>query len=385
MPRYFVKSYSDSSTGEKRYAVERQDGSIHRILKRDFVTDEGASVWLARYQKVKRERGNNLRRDMERRSRARSKDPRRLGTSMGTIRKGKGIGRGSLGAEESDFDEDDSYLQQLNNTAWKKFVQSVLKAFSLCLRVSIKFAKDSVFAVPFLLGVYGRGGWNRAHVRFVWCADPVGLDLFCSTIFCWPCLNANVQKIISRNEWEKMGKTSSWPGQTCAVCAVCCCPCNRRRVALHYSVDGESCPQSWMMAICCPFCSCCQILHEVSYRENSTLGKPCMFCCCECVFSGKALGDRYLNRSLAPSRGGPVAPLPVDMSRSAAVSKDDSPNQKIRGLNIGDMRAAKLQKTKTQERREWLGRPFTVASAIKQTQVWLHHGSYGKPKDTWSL
>ena len=37
------------------------------------------------------------------------------------------------------------------------------------------------------------------------------------------------------------------------------------------------------------------------------------------------------------------------------------------------------------ERPEWLGRPFTVESTVKQTKVWLHHGSHGKTKESWSL
>ena len=65
MPRYFVKSYTDADASEKRFAVERQDGSIHRVLQRGFITEEGASVWLARYKNIKMHKGDHLRRAAE--------------------------------------------------------------------------------------------------------------------------------------------------------------------------------------------------------------------------------------------------------------------------------------------------------------------------------
>ena len=46
MTRYACKSYFDNDAQEKRYAVERQDGDVYRILQRQFITEDGAEVWL---------------------------------------------------------------------------------------------------------------------------------------------------------------------------------------------------------------------------------------------------------------------------------------------------------------------------------------------------
>ena len=217
--------------------------------------------------------------------------------------------------------------------------------------------------------------------------------MFCSTLFCGLCLVANVQRKISLNEWEHRGKTSSWPGQSCAACGICCAPCNRRRVALHYSIAGEPCPQSFLMSVCCPICSLCQILHEASIKEGASLGKPCRYCCCECVFSGKALGKRYLNRNMAPSRCGAVAPAPVDADRGAHENgAPEGPRiprpehhleDDIEILDYDerdeDGPAARPAVPKRNANRVWLGRPFTVESTEKRKRMWLHH------KESWSL
>ena len=54
MTRYACKSYFDNDAQEKRYAVERQDGDVYRILQRQFITQEGAQVWLERYKQIKK-------------------------------------------------------------------------------------------------------------------------------------------------------------------------------------------------------------------------------------------------------------------------------------------------------------------------------------------
>ena len=147
MPRYFVKSYTDAGAAEKRFAVERQDGSIHRVLQRDFVTQEGASEWLARYEEIKKHKGNRLERDTARRTRARQSDPERLGTALPSPEIARGV--------TSNRDPARSMRRTTQSTSLKpreKRVRLARKVCHKCWMRSVQFAKDTAASVPFLLG-----------------------------------------------------------------------------------------------------------------------------------------------------------------------------------------------------------------------------------------
>ena len=55
MTRYSCKSYFDDDAQEQRWAVERQDGNVYRVLQRCFITKEGSQVWLDRYISIKKQ------------------------------------------------------------------------------------------------------------------------------------------------------------------------------------------------------------------------------------------------------------------------------------------------------------------------------------------
>ena len=141
---------------------------------------------------------------------------------------------------------------------------------------------------------------------------------------------------------------------------------------------------------------------------------------------------------MAPSRGGPVAPVPLDVNRDSGVEEprgdqigggengrgvieerhrkgghvnlraviepqarqkapvqfdddmvildyDDREEEEQWHMKSKERPQKLVKEGGMRERPEWLGRPFTVESTVKQTKSWLHHGSHGKIKESWSL
>ena len=291
MTRFACKSYYDDDAQDKRWAVERQDGNVFRILQRCFITQEGAQVWLDRYILIKKQKPESQHlRDTKRRANARRHDPRRQPTASHQL------------SIQPPLYTIPPPTPPLYRTSWE-----IISSCRNTMVTSVAtFFYDCIHATPACLGLRGGAGWKQHHLTVgLWYSNPVALDVCMSWCCCAPCLINNMHQMITKqkdaNRAPRNELCCGWlnPG----MCCVCCCMCNRRRIVRHYQVN-ESCAQTLCYSCCCPCCACCQEIHEVSVREGN-LGKPCTFCCCtRCVWAGKAKGSRYANRSTIGSRVG---------------------------------------------------------------------------------
>ena len=291
MTRYSCKSYFDDDAQEQRWAVERQDGNVYRVLQRCFITKEGSQVWLDRYISIKKQKPQSQRtRDAARRANARQHDPRRAATS-GMINKNQ---RSKI------------YVPPPTPILYRnvsEIISDVWKTLGKQLGI---LRKDCKTAIPACLGCRGKEGWKQHHLTVgLWYKNPVALDICMSWCCCSCCLINNMhnlitkQKDIDRVPRRKLCNGLLNPG----CCCICCCICNRRRVVEHYNL-GENYIQTCCLSIFCSCCACCQEMYEVSVREGN-LGKPCpCACCCNCVHAGHAKGSRYVHRNTIGSRVG---------------------------------------------------------------------------------
>ena len=137
-------------------------------------------------------------------------------------------------------------------------------------------------------------GWDRSHLHC--CSDLVGLDIFCSSLFCMPCLYANALTMVGLSRLRL-----AW----------CCWGLNRRHMVLKYKLP-ESLLQSILFHLLppCSFLSCMQELHEISLRENRSV--PVSRCYSgKCIMSSSARSRRKGRKVDLP----PVPERPMSMLR----------------------------------------------------------------------
>ena len=309
MTRYACKSYYDDDAQDKRWAVERQDGNVKRVLQRCFITEEGAQVFLDRYTAIKKNKhiSQNLR-DQKRRAIARDQDPRRARTAWGPKNQEK--------EHHHLHHHPPTATASTTSTPYYSPTDRALLMVKRCGSTSVQLSKDCVRAVPSTLGCRSKGSWTQ-HICFVpghWYANPIALDICMSCLCCGPCLINNAHKIVTE---ERVALIRANPGeskqQLCwgllnpGLCFLCCCCCNRRRIVKHYQLDNhETCAESWCFSCCCCFCAHCQEMNEVAVRNQyGHLQQPCGCCCCPiCLRAGSAQGKRYSNRNVMGSRVG---------------------------------------------------------------------------------
>ena len=388
MTRYACKSYFDNDAQEKRYAVERQDGDVYRILQRQFITEDGAEVWLgstcccscscllffssfdlflsdscnvslfffllpppplsllsllARYKSIKQNKHEKQSaRDAMRREIARKHDPRRCPT------RAAGFHQYPPTSLVLPPPTPPLYFTSVDllKSCWKSSVQFVVNMFN-----------ESISAIPACMGLRGSAGWHHYHLSSATCLccntpNPLSLDICMSWLCCAPCLIHNLHQIISKSKDEQRLARNELCGGYLnpGLCCVCCCACNRRRIALHYDLN-ESCPQTWCYSCFCPCCSCCQEMIEVSIREQTPLGKPCC-CCTKCVWAGRAKGKRYTHRNTIGSRVGGSRKIERNAKHATVVSSFVAPPPLVIVTRDDIVRSNKSSNMSSWDRRE---------------------------------
>jgi hypothetical protein len=295
MTRYACKSYYDNDAKEKRWAVERQDGNVKRILQRSFITEEGAGVWLTRYTTIKKKHHEAQSiRDQKRRTIARMHDPRRAPTRGTVNRNHHHQYRPDVlfSAESKDF----TPVVLISDRVKNCFKQSV----SNCISLSI----DCVYAVPTVIGIKKKGDWTQHHCFTLlnWYSNPIALDICMSACCCGFCLTSNLHGLITK---EKLNDHQLKDPLCCGLlnrglCCFLCGPCNRRRVVKHYNIN-ETIAETGCISCCCCCCGQCQEMNEIAYRSSNG---SIALCGCECLRAGTAQRNRYTKRNLVGSRIG---------------------------------------------------------------------------------
>ena len=312
MTRYACKSYHDDDAQEKRWAVERMDGNIKRVLQRSFITQEGAQVWLDRYVNIKQNKHIHQGiRDQQRRYQAKN-DPRRATTTAGVRGVPGGVPGGVPVAIQNHTHrrrtETATSLPPPIVTSGDIITACITNSGAMCLQLS----QDCVHAVPSALGFKSKGPWSHHHCFTCknWFTNPVALDVCMSWWCCAPCLIHNMHTIITE---EKIHNHQSRDDacHTClnpGLCCLCRCACNRRRIVRHYNMQStETCAQTWCFSCCCCCCAQCQEMNEVAVRGEGHLRQPCNCLCCPAtclVGAGKSQAHRYTNRNSIGSRIG---------------------------------------------------------------------------------
>jgi hypothetical protein len=244
MPRYFVGIYNKrtGNPDDVRYAAYRQDGSSKRILKQDFLTEEGAHVWLTNeYIRIK---SNKPRTEGEasalRRAIARRDDPRRLPTA---------------GPRSPSTTGDPITIFPVMPPTWAERWAS---EYSPQLRKAYKDSKQGALSCCMCRG---SAGWKRSHVD--WCTDLDGCDMCIKT--CIPCCCIYLYAVSL--EKAEIGWYRAVP---------CCFPCNRQLLATRYNID-ETDIQSYCFHVL-PCCSCLSLLQEMYEVGENEEGKICCGC-----------------------------------------------------------------------------------------------------------
>ena len=245
MTRFFVKAYKrrTGNPDDLRYAVCRQDGSSKRILKQDFLTEEGANVWLTeKYIAVKSKKPRTeAHAGFLRRALARQFDPRRLPTALPQSPPTTNTGPA----------EKFPVMPPTFAERWATDYSPQLQ----------KIMKDSKQGFLSCCMCRGSAGWKRNHVD--WCRDLEGCDMCIKTMI--PCCCVYLYASVLNK--AEIGWYRAIP---------CCFPCNRQLLATRYNIDEPEI-QSYCYHLL-PCCSCLALLQEMHEVGENEVGKICCGC-----------------------------------------------------------------------------------------------------------